>query len=708
MGKRKMLRNTTVFISVLVIITLLLGACFLVYRSLSSYNKQIELMQKDILSSFQMKTDGVISDCTNQIATWMLKERAIDFAAEETVDYYNLNRFYAEEIHPDSSHQEADCIYGIFRPDEDVFVTNAGIIHSWELETRYGFSPGMTAFLAELPQQIFMNNYYIANQNSSDGKRLNIFLKRQINSRADTEIFGFISLNLQKVATQTSQQDNTYFMVYNADGYLFKQDSPENLHILEKQSDVIYDLTYASGVETRNNIFVWFFYGLLFIVLVCIGLFFGSYLAKRIHKPIENILNQLSDDDTEVYDEVAYIQNRFVAIKSEIQQLATQVNAQEPYLKQNFIRDLLYGLVGEDMLRDKTEDYNLKELCGQLTLAVLEQRKSERPAVADFNTIAAVLKAKTASIAVVLLNSNQLAVISKQSFDAFKKAMTQAILQIGEQQGVSYTGAIAEGDISEPIELSRLFNEAMRYLENSAFGYDKLIISKEDIQERAEYDYYYPMELERSIISYIADHDFERALKLLQIILEKNLVELKLNKVAMVELKFAIVGTIKRILQVMKKTESELFGDGTVLYLELNACKTPSEISDKIYEMFSAIQRYSEMAYDTNNYALIDSMEDYIHANYNRNDMSLLLLAEHFNLTVSYISSIFKKYRQINFKDYLTAYRIRRATEILEQQPQIRIVDLSRMVGYDNVNSFIRNFKKLKQVSPGEYKNSNI
>ncbi len=710
MGKRKMLRNTTAFISVLLILSLLLGTYFLIYRNLSSYNRQIELMQKDILNSLQTKTDDIISDCSNHIVSWMFEKRALEFATEDVVDYYSINRLYEEVIQADSANQEDDYLYGIFRPGQDVFITNRGIIHSWRLERTYGFSSEMISFLATLPQQEFYNNYYVLEGASSEAKRLNIFLKRSISTDVTTEIYGFISLNVEQLSERISNQENNHFMVYFDDTCLYGQtEMVDDLHILTAPSKVVYNLSYANGVEKRASFFIWLLYGLLFAALVCVGLLFGSYLSKRLHKPIEDILHQLSadtNDDAEIYDEAAYIQNRFVAIKTENQQLATQVDAQETYLKQNFIRDLLYGLVSEEKLLEKSEVYHIQDLCGLIVLAILEERRSERPSMVDFSRITAILEMKTESSTVVFLNSKQIIVVSKQPFDMFKKTVTQAILQIGEEQGVSYTGAVVDGRISRLAELSSLLNEAMSCLESSALGYDKLIVSKEDLHQRSENDYYYPMELERSIISHIADRDFDRAMKLLQSILDKNLVELKLSKAALIELKFAIVGTVKRILQVLKKTETEVFGEGTVLYLELSVCKTPSEISDKIYEMFSAIQHYSELAYETNNHALIDSMEKYIHENFNRSDMSLLLLAEHFNLTISYISSIFKKYRQMNFKEYLTAYRIRRATEILSEKPQIRISDLSRMVGYDNVNSFIRNFKKIKQVSPGDYKNS--
>ena len=128
------------------------------------------------------------------------------------------------------------------------------------------------------------------------------------------------------------------------------------------------------------------------------------------------------------------------------------------------------------------------------------------------------------------------------------------------------------------------------------------------------------------------------------------------------------------------------------------------EISDKVCEMFSSICTFAEDVYNSSNYELIDMLEAFIQENYRDEDMSLLLLAEHFNLTTGYISRIFKKCRQVNFKDYLSAYRIEKATEIMNIMPDVRISELAKQVGYDNVQRFVRNFKKLKQVSPSEYR----
>jgi len=57
MRKRKMLRMTTILISVLTIFSLLSGMFLLVYRNYTTYHNRLMTMQKDLLINFQSKTD---------------------------------------------------------------------------------------------------------------------------------------------------------------------------------------------------------------------------------------------------------------------------------------------------------------------------------------------------------------------------------------------------------------------------------------------------------------------------------------------------------------------------------------------------------------------------------------------------------------------------------------------------------------------------
>ncbi|WP_409342693.1 helix-turn-helix domain-containing protein [Paenibacillus sp. MBLB4367] len=93
---------------------------------------------------------------------------------------------------------------------------------------------------------------------------------------------------------------------------------------------------------------------------------------------------------------------------------------------------------------------------------------------------------------------------------------------------------------------------------------------------------------------------------------------------------------------------------------------------------------------------------DYLERHY-AEDISLDMLAEKLNITGSYLSTYFKEKTGVNFSDFLNEVRMNKAKEML-RQTDLRIQDVALRVGYQNVNSFIRLFKKSTGVPPGEYR----
>lgn len=97
---------------------------------------------------------------------------------------------------------------------------------------------------------------------------------------------------------------------------------------------------------------------------------------------------------------------------------------------------------------------------------------------------------------------------------------------------------------------------------------------------------------------------------------------------------------------------------------------------------------------------------DYLNGHLNE-DINLDLMADKLNITPGYLSSCFKEKTGTNFSDYLNDLRIGRAKELL-MNLELRIQDVASEVGYHNVNSFIRMFKRYSGITPGEYRKRNV
>lgn len=88
---------------------------------------------------------------------------------------------------------------------------------------------------------------------------------------------------------------------------------------------------------------------------------------------------------------------------------------------------------------------------------------------------------------------------------------------------------------------------------------------------------------------------------------------------------------------------------------------------------------------------------------YALNSMSLEYVAKKMNLSPAYVSRTFKNIYHINFSEYLTGLRMKKAKRLLKETTQ-KIYEISENVGYADSSSFIKLFKKQFGISPNDYR----
>lgn len=92
----------------------------------------------------------------------------------------------------------------------------------------------------------------------------------------------------------------------------------------------------------------------------------------------------------------------------------------------------------------------------------------------------------------------------------------------------------------------------------------------------------------------------------------------------------------------------------------------------------------------------------YIEDNFSR-DLSLDSVAKYFGYSKYYFSNLFNKYFKMNFKTYLNNVRVSKAKSMLKRKT---IAEVSDACGYNNLQSFFLNFKKITGLTPKEYLNT--
>ena len=80
------------------------------------------------------------------------------------------------------------------------------------------------------------------------------------------------------------------------------------------------------------------------------------------------------------------------------------------------------------------------------------------------------------------------------------------------------------------------------------------------------------------------------------------------------------------------------------------------------------------------------------------------MLADRFHLSVPYLSSTYEQIKQIGILQKIQFCRIQHAKELLVQEPDMPLAQIAAKIGYGNVQTMIRIFKKLENETPGKYR----
>jgi two-component system, response regulator YesN len=86
-------------------------------------------------------------------------------------------------------------------------------------------------------------------------------------------------------------------------------------------------------------------------------------------------------------------------------------------------------------------------------------------------------------------------------------------------------------------------------------------------------------------------------------------------------------------------------------------------------------------------------------------DLNIEDISKRFLLSQSYFSYLFKTFTLKTFTEYLSDIRMSHAMELLQLSDK-RVIDICFEVGFNNVDHFIRQFKKYTGRSPLSYRKS--
>ena len=152
-----------------------------------------------------------------------------------------------------------------------------------------------------------------------------------------------------------------------------------------------------------------------------------------------------------------------------------------------------------------------------------------------------------------------------------------------------------------------------------------------------------------------------------------------------------------RLLNLVKQMEQEI-NDGKV-YWEINLRSLFQAFIISLYRNYSSFFPVPTL---NKTAALILEIQKYIENNC-QHQITLLGIAKENFIDKYYLSHQFKKVTGFSFKEYLILQRIAKAKELICHSME-NITEIGLSSGFNNVNHFIRIFKKYEGITPYQYR----
>lgn len=241
--------------------------------------------------------------------------------------------------------------------------------------------------------------------------------------------------------------------------------------------------------------------------------------------------------------------------------------------------------------------------------------------------------------------------------------------------------------------------EAAQYKEQTA---ETQMVWYDDIRDRHTL-YQYPIETEQRIINAIKVGQQDNALQWLNEVIENNFRNREITTVMKKCLLSELLGTLVK--------GAELGGSIELMTELMDAKGIPGQLHEqkaKIYfgEMIACLCEDIRSKEETRkeNGLFGKRVMEYVRNNYQNPDLNISIAALHFDITPSYLSTLFKEQTGQNLLEYINQTRVERVKELLEEG--MSLTEICPLTGFRSSGALIRVFKKCTGITPGQMKKS--
>lgn len=503
----------------------------------------------------------------------------------------------------------------------------------------------------------------------------------------------------------------------------FKKYGTDIVRVLNSYSgDLKYVMIVSESVYLKDFSSIKFLLTLSVLLAVIISVFLPVFLVRLLYRPIEEVLNNMKKytneplSDKSEMDMIKNVFEKLVTEKTHYEEeianikevdylkfaLKENVEIKEekiPSVKRKLHKENGVYLMWVCYLENVQEAFfddmsDVENNFSQISYAI---KNMTNDIFADTNTLLAL---DMSNIQTAFLMSYK-----DKNYDEIINRLEYLEEFIKEYINVDVFIAVS----SQHIKLSDFgkgYNECRACYQKKIFDSRKVIsytyINSSEMDEMGNGVYYFPISSKKRIEECIRNGNSDLAIAEIDRILEKNFMHHTKNAVMLKCFTAELVGLVANLIGEIDFEElNEL-----VLENELFKIMEKSDISLIYKDIVSFLKTVCDFIKrnktNVKKEIICEKVKKYLEDNYSNALLSLVSVADEFNISSSYLSTMYKERYGIGLTEYLREYRLNAAEKMLKEN-KYTIDEIAERVGYANARSFTRVFTQLYGVSPGKY-----
>ncbi|MBY0163749.1 AraC family transcriptional regulator [Cytobacillus firmus] len=369
-----------------------------------------------------------------------------------------------------------------------------------------------------------------------------------------------------------------------------------------------------------------------------------------------------------------------------------EIEAKKDYLELNIrLRELSVFLLSiDEEMASNGEDMLAQDLCKIKVIDALQDSE-----VLGWGTSFFVVNVEKDKIAVVFNLSGK---GRQQLFHLAQQLLDEVNARLGVQFSLG-VGNICSGIEELPLAYEEAA-EALKYRILYGKGY---VISMDDIRADNGQTFHYPSQIEEKLNNYIRTACLQEALSMFDaFVAEIEACKHKLHYNQIQPIFIQLFTSIRYSFGSFGTGIEILFKKGTDPYRELLDLGSMDHIVTWFRSLITRGVECIRQEMDARGNQHIAKVIEMLENDYDK-DISLQWVAEQLNLNPAYISRLFKQSTGQPFVDYLKQVRIDNSKRLLAEG-RLKINEIGRQVGFGSAHYFIKVFKEITGLTPGEYK----